>query len=75
MERRLSEGCANATVNRELAAIKRIFNLAARCTPPKVAQKPYVAMRQRNGRYLPVTSPHGYKMVAIGPGEQKRLQS
>jgi len=44
VEKRLSEGVANATVSRELAAIKRTFNLAVRCTPPKVAQVPYVPM-------------------------------
>jgi len=42
---------ANATINRELAAIKRAFNLAARCTPPRVAHVPYIPMlKERNVR-------------------------
>jgi integrase len=44
IERRLSEGLANGTINRELAALKKAFNLAARCTPPKVALVPYIPM-------------------------------
>ena len=48
---RLDQGVSNATVNRELSAIKRTFNLASRCTPPKVAQVPYVPMlKERNVR-------------------------
>ena len=31
-----SAGAANGTINRELAALKRIFNLARTSTPPKV---------------------------------------
>jgi len=38
----------NSTVNRELAAVKRAFNLAARCTPPKVAHVPYIPMLKEN---------------------------
>ncbi len=43
IERRMKDGLSNASINRELAAIKRIFNLAAtECTPPKVGQVPYI---------------------------------
>ncbi len=41
---RQQEGAENATINRELAVIKRSFNLARECTPPKVRIVPYIPM-------------------------------
>ena len=44
MEHRMSRGLSNASINRELAVLKRMFHLAAECTPPKVTLIPHIPM-------------------------------
>ena len=48
IERRIEQGMLNATINRELAALKRIFNLGLQQTPPKVDRVPHIPMLQEN---------------------------
>lgn len=66
IESRLAEGAENASINRELALLKRAFNLARQCTPPKVRSVPYIPMLQERNTRKGFLESDGYSRVAAG---------
>ena len=48
IKKRIEEGAANATINRELSALKRMLRLGAEHEPPKVRRVPKIPMLDEN---------------------------
>jgi integrase len=42
IDKRMSEGAANGTINRELTALIRMFSIGSLCNPPKVNNPPFI---------------------------------
>jgi integrase len=63
IRRRQEEGAADATINRELSALRRMFNLGRQCTPPKVRVAPIISLLPENNTRLGFVEPAQYRAL------------
>lgn len=69
VDRRQEAGAQNATINRELAALKRMFSLGAKATPAKVLRMPaFPHLREDNIRKGFLEDGQYTKLVEHSPG-------
>jgi integrase len=64
IDKRQQEGARDATINRELALLKRAFHLGRECTPPKVHNVPYIKMLKENNTRKGFLEPTQYDKLA-----------
>lgn len=69
---RQDSGAANATINRELAIVKRAFHLAAKSDPPLVAHVPHVSMLKENNVRTGFLEHHAFVRLRNEPPEEIR---
>lgn len=62
-ERRKRDGAANATINREMALLRRAFHLAAKATPPRVTAIPRFEMLPENNTRQGFLRPEQYEKL------------
>jgi integrase len=68
VDKRQQEDAANATINRELAALKRMFRLGQQSTPPKVVRAPkFPKLAENNIRTGFLEDGHYRKLVEYCP--------
>lgn len=74
IDKRMEQGMANASINRELAALKRMFHLAMECTPPKVNLIPFIPMLKESNVRKGFFEPNEYRALKDAlPEELKAL--
>ena len=69
VDQRQQEGAAVATINRELAALKRMFKLGQKTTPPKVLRMPNFPSLQEHNVRKGFVEHQAYKKLAAAAGK------
>jgi len=72
IEDRLESGACPASINRELAALKRMFNLGNQCTPPKVPHVPFIPMLKEDNVRTGFFEPDDYNALMAEAPEHIR---
>jgi hypothetical protein len=66
---RKKAGAAHATINRELATLRRAFNLGKRATPPKVRATPHIELFQEHNARQGFVEDADYRRLDATAGE------